>query len=286
MKTKILYIIIPVVFIIAMNTACTEKIDIELDETYTRLVVDGKITTDTGIHYVKLSMTTSYFYNQPSPKVSGAIVRIWDGYDTIQLEENPSIPGLYQTLPDFYGVVGRLYTLDIELENELNGNKKYTASSFIQPINQIDSIKVEYKPQWEAWAVNCYALDPETTEFYMFNLYRNNNLVTDTLNELFVVDDRLYNGNYTNGISVGFFQEEYPDEILVAGDTVTLEMGSITEDFAYFIWDVQIETGYNIPLFSGPPANIKGNISGGALGFFACYSVARSSVIYQPEEEQ
>ncbi len=117
----------------------------------------------------------------------------------------------------------------------------------------------------------------------MFNLYRNSSLVTDTLNELLVVDDRLYNGNYTNGISVGFFQEEYPDEVLVSGDTIMLEMGSITEDFAYFIWDVQIETGYNIPLFSGPPANIKGNISGGALGFFACYSTARATVIYEEE---
>ena len=30
--------------------SCTEKIDIELDESYTRLVVDGAITTDKKAH--------------------------------------------------------------------------------------------------------------------------------------------------------------------------------------------------------------------------------------------
>ncbi len=140
MRTKVLNIFILIVLLITIISGCTEKIDIELDETYTRLVVDGRLTTDTGAHYVKLSLTTNYYYNQPSPKVSGAIVKISDGSDTITLTENPSIPGLYETMPDFFGVVGREYVLDIELGSEINGITKYTASSFIHPINKVDSI--------------------------------------------------------------------------------------------------------------------------------------------------
>jgi hypothetical protein len=30
--------------------------------------------------------------------------------------------------------------------------------------------------------------------------------------------------------------------------------------------------GFNIPFFTGPPANVKGNITHGAVGFFAAYS--------------
>jgi len=32
--------------LLLLIAACTEKIDVQLDETYTRLVVNGKITTD------------------------------------------------------------------------------------------------------------------------------------------------------------------------------------------------------------------------------------------------
>jgi hypothetical protein len=32
------------------------------------------------------------------------------------------------------------------------------------------------------------------------------------------------------------------------------------------------------PLFSGPPANVKGNISNGAIGFFAAYTTSRSRI--------
>jgi hypothetical protein len=33
------------------------------------------------------------------------------------------------------------------------------------------------------------------------------------------------------------------------------------------------------PLFSGPPANIKGNINNGGVGFFTAHSVTRSYAI-------
>ena len=35
--------------------SCVERIDIELDDSYTRLVVDGAITTDTMAHTILLS---------------------------------------------------------------------------------------------------------------------------------------------------------------------------------------------------------------------------------------
>ena len=59
--------------------SCIERIDIELDNSYTRLVVDGVITTDTMAHTIFLSESTSYYYNQPAPAVSGAEVQISDG---------------------------------------------------------------------------------------------------------------------------------------------------------------------------------------------------------------
>jgi len=75
--------------------SCTERIDVELDESYTRLVVDGAITTDTMAHVVVLSKTSSYYYNMPAPLVTGASVSITDGNQTFKLKEDS--PGIYRT---------------------------------------------------------------------------------------------------------------------------------------------------------------------------------------------
>ena len=65
--------------------SCVERIDIELDESYTRLVVDGCDNHRYMAHTVMLSKTTSYYYNQPAPPVTGARVQISDGTDVYSL---------------------------------------------------------------------------------------------------------------------------------------------------------------------------------------------------------
>lgn len=265
--------------VLAVFSSCTEKIDLDLDNTYTRLVVEGAITSDTTTHFVKLTKTSDYFSGQKAPAVSGAVISISDGTNVFPLQETEPGSGLYATSPDVFGVAGKTYTLDIELPEEINGAKEYSANSEMKPIASIDSIRLKYFDIWDGWQIQCYAQDPPTTEFYMFNIYKNGVHITDTITKVFVVDDRFYNGSYTNGIGVGFLREDIPREYVHPSDTVTLQMGSLTEEFAYFIWEVQEQTQYQSPLFSGPPANVNGNISNGAIGFFAAYSTAYSSVI-------
>ncbi|MBN3034241.1 MAG: DUF4249 domain-containing protein [Bacteroidales bacterium] len=268
----------------ALLGSCTEKIDIDLEDTFVRLVVEGCITTDTMAHEVRLTKTTSYYHNQTPPPVTGARVILDDGVEpSFDLQESPGRPGLYLTPEDYAGVPGRTYRLTIELDEEINGFSTYEASSELRPVAPLDSIRVEYKDRWEAWEVQCYALDPPSVDYYIFFIYKNGILITDTIDEIFAVDDRLYNGNYTNGIGVGYLQAEYEDEFVYPGDTITLRMGNVTYEYLYFLYTVQIESGYKNPLFSGPPANIKGNISNGAIGFFAAYAATYASTIYNPE---
>jgi len=263
-------------------SACTERMDIKLDETYTRLVVVGSITSDTMQHKVTLTKSTSYYYNQPAPPAPALQVTISDDAGTvIPLTETPPGSGVWLTPENTFGTAGRTYTLDIELTEELNGEKNYEASCAMMPVAPLDSIDVVYIEPWEAWEVQCYALDPPTVDFYMFELFKNNVLISDTLYEIFVVDDSFYNGNYTNGVGVGYFNAEDPDEVVHAGDTITLRMGSITKDYMFFLYDLQTEPfDYNNPLFSGPPANVPGNISNGGLGYFTAYSVSYATKIY------
>lgn len=259
--------------------SCTEKIDVQLDDSFTQLVVDGAITTDTLAHTVRLSKTSSYFYNQPSQPVTGAQVSITDGLQTFELSED--LPGIYSTDASVHGVAGHIYTLNIKLESQIGNHTEYTASSTLYPVATLDSISLLFHPEWSRegiWEVKCYVLEPPTVDFYRFLISRNENLVTDSLKEWFVTDDKFLNGNYTNGIGIGFI-DQGSDNGLQQGDTVTVEVNNIGKGYYNFVVEAQTELFGSNPLFSGPPANVKGNVNNGAIGYFAAYSTTRSSAI-------
>jgi hypothetical protein len=256
--------------------SCTEKIDIELDESSVRLVVDGSVSSDTMAYKVILTKTTSYFYDQESPSVTGASVSITAGESNIQLFEKE--PGVYFTDSTFYGLEGLTYTLNITLASPIGGHTEYSASSYMNHAVRLDSADLVFHPEWSDsgfYEVRCYLQDPPTADYYRFMIYKDGKVLSDTLDEWFVTDDRFFNGSYINGSAVAFLDQGSEDEKLEAGDEVTLELNCLGRDYAGFLWDAQSELRGSNPLFSGPPANVKGNISNGAIGFFAAYTTSR-----------
>ena len=55
-------------------------------------------------------------------------------------------------------------------------------------------------------------------------------------------------------------------------------MSGITKEYFDFINQVQ-QAGFNLPFFSGPPANVQGNVTNGGIGFFAAYSNSFATAI-------
>lgn len=272
-----------IVLVLVMSVAffsCTERIEIELDDSYTMLVVDGAITTDTMAHTVMLSTSSSYYYNQPAPRVTGAQVSITDGTQTFNLKEDSA--GVYRTDPTVFGVGGQTYTLNIKLADPIGGNTDYTAASTLYPISPLDSVNLLFHPDWSdygIWEVKCYVQEPPTIDFYRFLILKNHVMLSDTLNEWFITDDKFINGSYTNGATVAYLQQSSTQEGLIQGDTITVEVNSIGKDYFNFLSEAQAELRGSNPLFSGPPANVKGNINNGAIGFFSAYSATRSFAI-------
>jgi len=284
MKNKGLTHILVLSLLITSLTNCTEKMDIELDNDFERLVVEGLITDEEKIHTVELSKTTDFFNPGEAERISGAQIILSDGFKVDTLTENPDKAGTYMTPADYKGVPGREYKININLPEPIRGETQYEASDIMPPKRTMDSINVAYRVSWESWEVQAYAPDPPTTDFYRFDIYKNGELMTDTINEPFVTDDVLFNGQYTNGIRVGFLQVENPQEVVEIGDTITGKLSSISESYFTFMFDVIDETGFNNPLFDGPPANIRGNISNEGIGFFAATAVDYSTTTYEGEE--
>ncbi len=271
-------------FIATSLFSCTEPIDIELSNSYSRLIVFGEISTDTTIHVIRLTRSANYFYNKPAESVSGAIVKINDSVTEISLSENPLNSGRYETPPDYYGVPGRTYHLSIDqVDIDKDGAKEsYHAISVLPFLGALDSIQLNHAdyPFFQGSEILLYAQDPaETIDYYAFKTMKNGLLQTDSLSEIIAQNDILFNGSYTNGIAVQYLDDAKPDEKVVAGDTIVFEMYGISKDYFNFIIEAQTEFRGSNPMFSGPPANVSTNLTNGALGFFAAVNIKRATVI-------
>jgi len=261
---------------IILASSCTERIEVQLDTTYTRLVVDGNIETDTGIYQVRLTKSADYFANVPAGRVVNATVTLTDGENTFPLHETePGISGIYETDAGFAGVAGETYTLQIDMEQEISGNQSARATCFLPHVTTLDSISTEFYADWGKegfWAIKLWAREPgDEVNYYLFNFYRNGILMTDTITEKVVSDDQFYNGSYMKGVDVVYVNNEDTWQTFRPGDTIVLQMSGITKEYYDFINQVDM-AGFNIPFFSGPPANVEGNISNGGIGFFAAFS--------------
>lgn len=256
--------------------SCTEEIDVTLDSTYTRLVVDGSIANDSAKYQVSLSQSADYFLNEPAPRVTGATVRISDGSYLFDLHEtSPGLSGIYETDSSFRALTGKFYTLLIDLKEPIAEKSDYQASCLLNPVTNLDSVSALFHPDWGpegVWTIKLWAQEPgDEVNYYMFNLYRNGKLLTDTITKKVVSDDKYINGSYMNGVDVMYLNHAHKWETIYPGDTIVLQMSGISEAYFNFINQVQ-QAGYNIPFFTGPPANVTGNISDGGIGFFAAFS--------------
>jgi len=267
-----------------LAVSCTERIDIELDSTYKRLIVQAEITSDSLHHRVILTSSGDYFANQPPPPVSGAMVEISFNDQVLLLSENDSLPGIYESPDAFRGTPGTSYRLDIsEVDVDLDGEyESYQSSSTMASGSELHSIELRYfqSPVISGYLVQMYANHPpDQRDWFSFKLLKNKELVTDTLIKYNVFSDDLFDDGYIPGLPVGFLSDDDPLQSGRPGDTITLELNSIEQVFYDFISGAQQEIVGNNPLFSGPPANVVSNISNGAMGIFTAYSVQRATVL-------
>lgn len=277
------------------HIACTEDIDVKVDSGETRLSVEGAVTSDLKKHVVKLSKSSDVFDNQKAKAVTNAAVVVNDGSNDIEFIETE--PGVYESEMEFAGLPGKIYSLSIknvDINND-GTTEEYVASESMKVAYEVEKISLHFDPDYESrngddedegefWLLSLFMQDDvKTKDFYGFACRVNDVLVHDTITEVIVQKDTYFNGEKTKGVDVGEFNQKKPDEILKENDKITLETYAISEDYYDFVSQLK-EMDEGQSMFSGPPGNIKTNISNGAIGFFAVYSITRTSIVHTTEE--
>jgi hypothetical protein len=278
--------IISIIFTLTFFSACTERVNIDLEMAgESKLAVFAEITDETKAHAVYLTKSMPYFSDEETPVVTGATVSISNGTETVSLTEEPDEPGTYYTPRNYKGVPGTTYRLEIsDVDvNEDGVSEAYSAETIMSRTMPVEGVIVGRNNERNGWDVALFASEPgETKDYYLFKVYKNGVLFSDTISNYRIYDDKFFNGKVLKGVIVQFFDAE-KGEIVERDDEITLEVAGITEEYFSFIDALKEEIDEKYPMFSGPAANLKGNISNGALGFFAAMAVSKGSVTYRGE---
>lgn len=284
--------------IIFFCIACTEQFHPQINNNISILVVDGKITTESGPYEIRLFRTVSLDASDTLKPEKEAIITIHDdmGNNDIFLEVSP---GIYQNQdPTFTGKIGQTYWIEIETSNGdkfeslpemippkisivsiypeegeklLSDGSKIKAVEYyldaIEPTNNSSYMRWEYKESWE-WR-SPYRL-PKTTNPSTI-CYPNANS-----NNVYIFDGSKLSFKKFNHLSSTFITNE--EVKLNYQYFLKVSMYSVTKDCYKFWEQIKQSIEENGSLYNVTPSNATGNIlpcnsNSPVLGYFEASSV-------------
>ncbi|MDR1403700.1 MAG: DUF4249 domain-containing protein [Tannerellaceae bacterium] len=271
--------------------SCTARIDVNTEASPSRLIINGHISADTLRHSIKITRSSGYFSTSKPEGVSHAAVSIHTDRETFLLKESAAEAGLYQTEKSVCGTEGETYRLSVILDFDEDGlPEEYQAVSYMPGAPRIDSIGIRPSVILDDFLeVLVWGYMPEEKENYLsFHLYRNYELVNDSLQGFFIIDDLYMNKKEITGVSCFYLDQTEDKNLLRQGDLITMRIDGITKEYATFINDAQAELRGSDPIFSGPPANVGTNIVSKnpsahiqVSGFFTAFSGNKKTTVYR-----
>ena len=247
-------------FLALTFTSCEDVVNLDLETGETRLVIDAEIMWKKGTsgneQTIKISKTAPY-YNNSTPKVSGAQVRVENSNGDV-FTFNETEAGVYKCT-NFVPVIDADYKLFIEAEG-----KSFTATeklTSVVPITKVDQKMVPDFGGEDVIEMTFYYTDPaDQVNFYVTD-YQSEFLIFPQYE---ITNDEFYNGNEIS--------TRFSDEDMKPGNTVKITHRGVSKNFFNYM-KLILEASNSNP-FSVPPGNIRGNIlnttnaNDYALGYF------------------
>jgi hypothetical protein len=281
MKSLLQYIAVVSSFFLI---SCEKEIILEVADKEGEFVVVEAIITDVpGKQYVKLTQTGTYYSNEKPKAVSDATVAIsWENGSISLTESNKAdSAGYYFTPPNFAVQEGFTYSLNIN-----TADRTLFSQMKAMPVPDIESLEIYLDTTFFAFFLpeegdSSYVTQISYTPLvdkgnrYLFNLYRNNELLTVNPRSKSTINDTNFNG------TVKINAQNFLTKDVIEGDSITIEMMSIDRNIREFyqVFFSQTDLSGN-PFAGSPPANIPTNISEGGLGLFQVSMTKRKTAMY------
>lgn len=267
--------------------SCEKEVQLDVNQTEEKLVIESKVTDSMLSHPVILRTSNDLYETGDFPGIDNAEVRIVetspDGtVSTIQYHHNSERKGFYLPESPFAGKIGYEYHLQINWKG-----KYYEAKDILLPVTAIDSLVIEpvdedFEPSdalidslgtatGPFYWVKFYAYEPpERVDFYTWKFYRNGVFKNDEGRWVYYASDEIVQENI-DGI--------YVPGTYTTGDTVRVEMYSLSRIGYLYYFDLETVINSDGGMFSPPPANPRTNVSNGALGFFQVSAIEEIELV-------
>lgn len=246
--------------------SCTEVIELDLEDTQPRLVIEGAIDDQGGSYAVKISETLNFDAPNSWPMVSGAqVIMSEEGGLSDTLQESSA--GMY-TGHRLRGVPGRAYRLQVWVDGVLHSARSvmplpvaldttYVQLSAVQGGQELTPVVVFDDPAGQP-------------NFYFFSVNRNG----AQLPGFFTLNDELRDGGrVTRPLrSAGLNIER--------GDTLRVEMQCVDPAVYAYFYVLGQAAGQGLSA-SPTPANPTGNFDTGALGYFSAHTASAQTIVVE-----
>lgn len=228
-------------------SSCEDVVQLDLETGQTKLVIDAEIIWQKGTagneQVIKVSKTAPY-YNNTTPKVSGAQVKIENSNGDV-FTFNETEPGSY-VCNNFVPVLNMDYTLSVATEGQtFRAVEKLTA---VAPIDRVEQETVKDAVGDEFIEIVFYYKDPADQVNYYLTDFKSNYLLFP---EYDLTRDEFFNGNEMD-------TRFTDDDKIKPGITYNITHRGISKNF-YNYMNLILEIYGGSP-FSIPPGNIRGNI--------------------------
>lgn len=259
---------IPFLAILALISSCTEVIEFELDESAPQLVVEATVP-ESEYAEVVLSKTVNVNATNGGEKITGAMVVLEDEKGNSETLEEIT-PGRYRS-SHIKGEPKASYKLRIETADdqiqEITSEDRMPNPVPISRLRVRESNMPDINglpvPEWEV--VVEYNDPVNERNYYRFVEYVNGKVTAHYVE----------NDNFNNGTKSKSFLTSC-DRKLVPGDTVTVEMQSISKAVYDYFYGFSLLN--NITQGSSV-VNPVTNVSGAKLGYFSAHTVNRKSIV-------
>jgi hypothetical protein len=262
---SIFFFALSLLLVISM-VSCEKVIDIDLNSTAKKYVIEGVVTDQVGGAVVKITQTKDFKENNDFPGVSGAAVSISDNGVAVQLQETGN--GIY-TDAALKGIPGHHYTLEVKVDGQI-----FTASSSLPEKVNFDTL---YVKEEEIFGTNKkipnigYIDPPGPGNSYRFVLYKNG----EQQKTIYVINDD-YADNRPASWQLLTYDEEEEEDKVKTNDIIRVDMFCIDSAMYKYWFSLFAASGGDS---GATPANPVTNISGGALGYFSAHTSQRREVV-------
>lgn len=242
--------------------SCEDIIELDLQDTAPRIVIEGTLNMTTNTAQVIFTKSNGFYDDATPIAISGVIAVLQNESGTaIMLSENE--PGIY-IAENVVAKPGEKWSIEIESEGVF-----YTASTTAPYPATLDTliVQIEQRPIGNEIEVRMFSEwedEAGVPNFYRLRPYQNDTLITQSFS--------LTNDDFSDGkrIRTPIMQE------FEAGKLIKIELLSVDENYYRYFLELSSVVGNG--LTGSNPYNPIGNFDNNALGYFGIFSVSEKEV--------